>query len=326
MSSSSPPSPPSHPRILVLGADGLVGREVVQLILERGFPHAAILTRSGKELRDGQELAAFLSDHAPIQLAFLALPGAVARPIANELVSQGAVVLDFSEAFRLEASTPLLLAGVNTEGLTPTPAVYSLPNCTNPALAVVLAALAAAGNGLQRVRVHTVQAASGGGRRLLSSLHEGGPLQADVLPQIGALDVDGRSDEEAAVVDELRRILETPNLDIAASCLRIPVAVGHGMSLEVVTQETLSLEQAREALKRIPEVVFPEQVPTPRTIKDRDAIHLGRLRAVDASRPERGLLLWVVADNLRQGAATHAVRVAEELWTQRKEAATNRKD
>lgn len=321
---SSPPLDglPAEPHIAILGSDGLVGSTLLELLQQRAFRAGRITAVPFSEL--GRTAASALSrvnEMADgVDLAFLALRPEQSRAVATPLLELGAWVLDFSDAFRLDSEVPLAVLGLEGSQGDRAHRLLALPNCTNPALFPVLQALHVAGDGLTRVRVHTAQAASGGGRRLLASLEastaeeNADALLGNVWPQIGALDAHGRSAEEAAIVEEAKRSLQLPDLDIAASCLRVPVAVGHGMTVEVQTTKALSPHQANEALAGVPDLVLhAEEPPMPSTLEDRDAAHVGRIRLVDGQRPQSGLMLWLVADNLYQGAATHALRLAETL-------------
>ena len=301
--------PARLPRTLVVGHRSLVGEALQALLADRC---AELRCVRAAVARGEDGLSDVLHPAAAPRLAFLAVDEGTAKRIAPMLADVGALVIDFSRAHRLDPEVPLAVAGHRSTDALPDRGVVALPNCTNPALTLVLEALQSAGGGLERVRVHTAQSASGGGRRLLDSLADpAAPLHADVHPTIGTLDAAGRSEEEAAVVDELRRLLDAPELDLAASCLRVPTAVGHGMTVEVRCARSLDLKDARLALAAVPSIRLYEVAPTPRRIDDPDAVHVGRLRFVDAARPNAGLLLWVVADNLRQGAAANAVAVAE---------------
>jgi aspartate-semialdehyde dehydrogenase len=309
----APASSPSArlPRTLIVGAGGLVGGTLQELLAGRC---EALATRPAREVREAGNLDELLAGADTPRLVFLAVDESSARRLAPLLVAAGALVLDFSSAHRLDPEVPLAVAGLATSPPLAAQGLVALPNCTNPALAQVLDALGRAGGGLEMVRVHSVQSASGGGRRLLESLADPeAPLHADVLPAIGALDAHGRSEEEAAVVEELRRLLGAPALDLTASCLRVPTAVGHGMTVELRCRRGLDPAAAAAALAAVPTVRLHEEAPSPRRVDDPDAIHVGRLRAVDPTRPEAGLMLWLVADNLRQGAASNAVAVAAEL-------------
>ncbi|MHC4838628.1 MAG: Asd/ArgC dimerization domain-containing protein [Planctomycetota bacterium] len=299
------------PRTLIVGAGGLVGSTLQELLAGRCTALELCAARRARETSTMDEL---VGGTPPPRLVFLAVDESTARRIAPLLVDAGALVLDFSSAHRLHPQVPLAVAGLATSPPLAAQGLVALPNCTNPALALVLDALGRAGGGLEQVRVHSVQSASGGGRRLLDSLADpAAPLHADVLPAIGALDAHGRSEEEAAVVEELRRLLDMPGLDLAASCLRVPTAVGHGMTVELRCRRALDPAAAAAALAAVPAVRLHEEPPSPRRVDDPDLIHVGRLRAVDPARPGSGLMLWVVADNLRQGAASNAVAVAEAV-------------
>jgi aspartate-semialdehyde dehydrogenase len=307
----APASSPSArlPRTLVVGAGGLVGGTLQELL---GGRCEALELCTARTAREASTLDELLGGTIPPRLVFLAVDESTAQRIAPLLAAAGALVLDFSSAHRLDPEVPLAVAGLASLRPLPAQGLVALPNCTNPALALVLDALGRAGGGLTQVRVHSVQSASGGGRRLLESLTDpAAPLHADVLPSIGTLDADGRSEEEAAVVEELRRLLDLPGLDLAASCLRVPTAVGHGMTVELRCSRALDPAAAAAALAAVPAVQLHEEAPSPRRVDDPDLIHVGRLRAVDPTRPGVGLMLWVVADNLRQGAASNAVAVAE---------------
>jgi len=321
------PSPPldglpAEPHLAILGSDGLVGSTLLELLQQRAFPAGRITAIPFSELgRDAASALSRVGDlDGDLDLVFLALRPEQSRAVAKPLLDLGAWVLDFSDAFRLDPQVPLAVLGLEGSLGDRASRLMALPNCTNPALLPVLQALHVAGEGLTRVRVHTAQAASGGGQRLLASLEASAAkenadaLLGNVWPQIGALDTHGRSAEEAAIVEEAKRSLQLPDLDIAASCLRVPVAVGHGMTVEVQTAKALSPQQANEALANVPHLLLHgEEPPMPSSLGDRDAAHVGRIRWVDGQRPQSGLMLWLVADNLYQGAATHALRLAETL-------------
>lgn len=328
---------PSGPRVAVLGATGLVGREMLRLLeassVEPSEVRALASSRSaGARLPYGEgELEVVpVSPEAleGLDLLLASAGGAVSRqwlPLAREL---GVVCIDNTSAFRLDPGVPLVVPEVNPQTLDGISlgrgAIIANPNCSTIQMVVALAPLHEA-FGLRRVVVDTYQSISGAGAgatRLFAEdlARAAAPtagvspspvgLGLDVLPRIGELDAQGESSEEAKMVHETRKILDA-NLPVDATCVRVPVVQGHAEALTVETDRPCSVEEALEALRAAPgvEVHAGDSIPTPRALERTPGVHVGRVRTSRAFRS--GLKLWVVADNLIKGAAGNALQIAE---------------
>lgn len=249
------------------------------------------------------------------------------REWAPRAVAEGAVVVDNSSAWRMDPEVPLVVPEVNAAAASSRPkGIVANPNCSTIQMVLPLQALHAAA-GLRRVVVTTFQSVSGAGETGLAALrsertggaaNEGTPfsrmIDGNVVPQIGDFDADGWTGEERKMRGEARKILDLPRLALTATCVRVPVEVGHSLQLTVETERELPREAAASALEGFPGIVLSrgaDDYPTPREFAGRDEVHVGRLRS-DPDCP-RTLHLWVVADNLRKGAATNAVQILEGL-------------
>jgi aspartate-semialdehyde dehydrogenase len=329
--------------LAVVGATGLVGREVVRALEDLELPVASLrliasersagstLDFRGESLRvDPPRPEAF----ARCDIAFFATGAEVSRSLAPQARAAGAVVLDDSPAFRLEPDVPLVVPEVNAGALAGFRArgIVSNPSAAATALAVVLKPIADAA-GIERAVVTTLQAVSGAGQRGVEQLEreagalmngrepEGdGPLPHrvafNVVPQIGAIGADGTSAGEATLLAETRKVLDLPALAIAVTALRVPVFYGHSLSVNVVTRAKLRVPDAREVLRKAPGLKVLDDpgeriYPMPMLATNDDAVHVGRIRE-DASH-ERGLALFVAVDNVRKGAALNLVQIAEVL-------------
>lgn len=319
--------------VAVLGATGAVGRTMLRVLAERGFP-AERLTVLASPRSAGSNVAwggREWTVRAPapgcfegVDVALFSAGAARSREWAARAAAEGAVVVDNSSAWRTDPEVPLVVPEVNATAAAHRPkGIVANPNCSTIQMVIALAALHRAA-GLQRVIATTFQSASGAGeagRAALRAELGGGVAEAspfprvlagNVIPQIGATDAGGWTEEERKMVHETRKILQLPDLPVSATCVRVPVEVGHAVQLAVETERALSLQQAAAALREFPGVrMAPEAdgFPTPREVAGGDEVFVGRLRA-DPYLP-RVLHLWVVADNLRKGAATNAVQIAE---------------
>ena len=333
---SSSPSPPELARraaerglvVAVVGASGLVGEVLLEVLAQRGFPVGELRLLAsprdpGRVARfRGRELAlepAAAERFAGCDLVFFAATGALSRELAPRAVQAGAVAIDKSATWRLDPEVPLVVPEVNPAALGPRPRLVASPNCTTIGLVLALEPLRRAA-GLAGVVVTTLQAASGAGREGLAALarEAGGdpapfvaPLAGNVVPLCELPAAGGYTTEEHKLREESRRILSLPDLELTATCVRVPVAVGHAASVLVETRAPLSLAAARAALEAFPGIELREDPPpTPRDVAGTDRVLVGRLRE---ARGGRALWLWQVADNLRRGAATNAVAIAELL-------------
>lgn len=327
--------------VAVVGATGAVGSRVVELLAKRRFPlrdlHLYATARSaGREVPfEGQtlrveEYGAESLRHA--DLVFLAVPGAQrSRELVAAARRLDCVAIDKGSAFRLDPEVPLVVPEVNAAALEGHRGLIASPNCSTIQLVVALAPLHRAAV-LRRVLAVTYQAASGAGQAAADELREGAeavlsgraaparaharPLAFNVVPQIDRFGDLDYTLEEWKLVRESRKILDLPDLPISATAARVPVFIGHAEAVYVETERPLSPAEAREILRAAPGVSLvddPKQgaYPTPVEAADRDEVFVGRVRTdPDVA---GGLHLWVVADNLRKGAATNAVQIAEIL-------------
>lgn len=330
--------------IAIVGATGLVGRTFLAVLEERRFPIGkltllASARSAGRRLEHaGQVLVVEDVERAPAgghDLVLFSAGAEVSRHHAPRFASAGALVVDNSSAFRMEAGVPLVVPEVNPEALAPlrdrAGGLVSVPNCSTIQLVMVLKPLLDRA-GLLRVTVATYQSASGAGQRALLELEsetrrelDGAvagtqvfphPLAFDVLPHIGGFTPDGASAEEEKMIRETQKILGLPSLPVSATCVRVPVRVGHSEAVWLETERPLTPEAARECLAAAPGVVVRDDpgaavYPRAREAAGTDPVYVGRIRR-DPGGPH-GLVLWVVADNVRKGAALNAVQIAEHV-------------
>ena len=299
-------------RIGVVGATGAVGTVALELLSERGFTdvHAFASSRSaGSEVRYGDRMLtveAATPDTlatAELDLCFFSIGTGPSSDLVPPTAGAGTICIDKSDAFRLADGIPLVVVGVNDEALDGGPIVAN-PNCSAIQLACILKPLHDAA-GLRRVRLATYQSASGAGDAGIERLRAVEPMQADLTMD---WPLEGNEfDEESKLRAETRKILGLPDLPVHATCVRVPVLVGHSQAIWVETEEPLSPEQARSILASAPHVAI-EEYATPRAAAGRDEVLVSRLRPDTAG---EGLALWTVNDNLRKGAALNAIQIAE---------------
>lgn len=261
-----------------------------------------------------------------VDVALFSAGGARSREWGPRAAEEGAVVIDNSSAWRMDPEVPLVVPEVNPEAIRQrSKGIIANPNCSTIQVVVALQPLHQAA-GLRRVVMTTFQSVSGAGEsgraalrgELSGGLGEGSPfsrpIAGNAVPQIGSFDEAGWTEEELKMVHEPRKILSLPELHLAPTCVRVPVEVGHSVQLMVELERDLSREEAHRALDAAPGLELadgPEAFPTPLEVAGRDEVFVGRLRS-DLHQP-RTLHLWVVADNLRKGAATNAVQLLEAV-------------
>jgi aspartate-semialdehyde dehydrogenase len=324
--------------IAVVGATGLIGQAILDLLAERQFPAQRVIAVDSDE-HDGetvsygnleldlQSLDSFTFDH--VSLAFLVAGADVARRLAPEARASGTTVLDFSAAFRRDDSVPLIVPRINGQTLPELEDVslIAIPNCTVTPLAIALHALLP--HGVRRVTVSTYQSVSGSGQGALEALaNQTTALFAqreveesvypkriafNLLPRIGSIHEDGASDEEHSVVNELRRLLDAPELNIEASCVRVPVFFGHAWSVNVALDDKQTADRARKlfaasGLHVLDDPQRDDGYASPMEVAGSNRIWVSRVRVT-----EDGLAFWLTADNVRVGAALNCVEVAETL-------------
>jgi aspartate-semialdehyde dehydrogenase len=327
MSSAPKPCLSARPVVAVVGATGLVGETLLAVLEQRAFPVAGLRPLSsarsaGTSVRfQGRDWVVSEASPAALrgaELVFFAATGELSRTLAPAAVEAGAVVVDKSSTWRMDPRVPLVVPEVNPRALEPGARLIACPNCTTIGLVMALEPLRRAA-GLAHVVVTTLQAASGAGREGLDEL-EGAPprvfaraLDRNVLPQCDKVVEAGYTAEEIKLRDETRKILALPTLPVTATCVRVPVAVGHSATVLVETERELTPEAALEALRAHPGVVVQSgsDYATPLEVAGKDEVFVGRVRR-DPTHPRR-LWLWCVVDNVRKGAATNAVQIAEAL-------------
>jgi aspartate-semialdehyde dehydrogenase len=321
-------------RVAVVGATGVVGTTMLELLRERRFPASEIVPfatarSAGRELDGGLTVTA-LDDDADLRgfdVALFSAGAGASREWAPRFVEAGAVVVDNSSAWRRDPSIPLVVSEVNPHALERHRGLIANPNCSTMQLVVALAPIHRRA-GIERLVVSTYQSVSGTGKKAIDELDTqsraslaGDELPApEVYPQpiafnvIGAagsfVDGDDHTDEERKMMFETRKILEDESIGVAVTCVRVPVRICHSEAVNVQTREPITPEEVRELLAGAPGVIV-EDVPTPLRAAGRDEVFVGRIRR-DESHP-RAFSLWVVSDNLRKGAATNAVQIAEVL-------------
>ena len=333
------PSPTRELSIAVVGATGMVGQEMLRILAQRGVAAKRVKAlaserSAGMDVRyDGHRIPIEVLDENAfkgVDLALFMAGSDVALIYAPVAAEAGALVVDNSSAWRMKENVPLVVPEVNPEDIRDNEGIIANPNCCAIPLTVVLKPLHDRA-GLERVLVSTYQSASGAGKALVEelaeqtrALAEGRTPEVDVYSHQLAYNVvpggwkpepEGYNEEEVKIVNETRKILHEPDLRIAASCVRVPVPVGHGESVFVETREMISAPEARELLGSAPGVIVLDDphaklFPTPAQVAGKDEVYVGRIRNDLSS--SHGLLLWVVADNLRKGAALNALQVAEK--------------
>jgi aspartate-semialdehyde dehydrogenase len=322
-------------KIAVLGATGAVGRTMLEVLAEREVPVERLVLlaserSAGRTLEWGgrtHEITAPDPERfRDVDYALFSAGATRSREWAPVAAEAGAVVIDNSSAWRTDPHVPLVVPEVNAHAIADRPkGIIANPNCSTIQVVVALKPFMEAA-GLKRVIYTTFQSVSGAGEAgreaLRTELRGEEPQQSpfsrtihgNAVPQIGDFDEEGWTGEEKKMRQETRKILSAPGLNVAATCVRVPVQVGHSVQVTIETERELSRSAAEAALRSEPGLIFapdPASFPTPLEAAGRDEVFAGRLR-VDPDLP-RTFHLWVVADNLRKGAATNAVQILEAL-------------
>jgi aspartate-semialdehyde dehydrogenase len=323
--------------VAILGATGAVGEELLNVLSERNFPINSLRLFASERSAGKHILYDNISivvediekaDLKDIDIAFFSAGGSTSQSYAGRFLEVGTVVIDNTSAFRMEEAVPLVVPEVNAQALVNHKGLIANPNCSTIQLMAPLMALHKVA-GLKRVIASTYQSASGAGRRAMDELRdqvikvlrfEEPPVQVfprrlafDVIPQIGSFEENGDTNEEEKMINESRKILDLPQLRLSATCVRVPTFIGHCISLNVELANAFTLESINEALENMDGVLLclDDEWPSNVDIVGQDDVWIGRLRR-DRS-VDHGINLWVAADNLRKGAATNAIQIAEEL-------------
>jgi len=322
--------------VAVVGATGLVGQKMLQVLEERAFPVGELVPIASERSADakvtfrGQEVAVCPLDFAlfdKVDIALFSAGAAVSKQIAPEVARKGVVVIDNSSAWRMDPDVPLVVPEVNPQALSDHQGIIANPNCSTIQMVVVLHPLHQVFH-IKRVVVATYQAVTGSGKKAVQQLEEEirqgkasepaypHPIAYNCLPHIDVFLENGYTKEEMKMVQETHKIMGDPDISISPTTVRVPVFGGHSEVLHIQFRTEVVVDQVKEILSTAPGIVLqdnPQQneYPMPITAQDRDEVFVGRIRG-DLFDPF-ALNLWVVSDNLRKGAATNAVQIAEKL-------------
>ena len=327
-------------KVGILGATGAVGREMMKILLERNFPISELHLYASE--RSAGKVVAWNSGPIQIELAeegafegldivLGAASSEVAKQFAPDIVKAGAVFVDNSSAFRLHDDVPLVVPEINPEDVKGHKGIIANPNCSTIIALTAINALRQI-SPIETMIASTYQAVSGAGaggpielNAEVAALYKGEPVEPKVfpyqiafnlIPQIGGEQEAGYTSEEMKLQYEGRKILHLPNMKVSCTCVRVPVSRSHSISLQMRFQRRISAREARLALQYAPGVKLVDDLaknlyPMPLDTSDQDLVFVGRIR--EDLTDERGLCLWCCGDQIRKGAATNAVQIAELL-------------
>jgi len=308
------------PRIGVVGATGAVGTVTLDLLRARGYENVRVFASARSA---GRQLGGWTVEEATpealscgdVDIFLFSVGTSASRELVPLAVAGGAVAVDKSSAYRLEPGIPLVVPEVNANRALEHDGIVANPNCCTIPLTCVLKPLHDAA-GLARVRVATYQSVSGAGAQSMERLRSEPPAEHDLRMD---WDFDGEEfDEESKLRAETQKIMELPELPIQATCVRVPVMVGHAEAVWIETDDDLTPEQARQLLGAAPSVRI-EEFPTPGKAAGIDDVLVGRIRRDPTV--EHGLALFLASDNLRKGAALNAIQIAELVLRRERAAA-----
>jgi len=334
-------------KVAVVGATGNVGREMLAILAERAFPAEEVVPLAsrrsiGQEVSYGDATLKVKAlehfDFAGTDICLMSAGGAVSKEWSPKIGAQGAVVIDNSSAWRYDAEVPLIVPEVNADAIKGFSRrnIIANPNCSTAQLVVALKPLHEAAT-VKRVVVATYQSVSGAGKEAMDELFEqtravftAGEVKRgkkfpnqriafNVIPHIDSFMEDGSTKEEWKMLVEMKKILD-PKIRLSATCVRVPVFIGHSEAVNVEFERPITVEEAREALRSAPGILIvdkhePGGYITPHEAAGEDATYVSRLR--EDPTVENGLSFWCVSDNLRKGAALNAVQIAEVLINRR---------
>lgn len=327
--------------VAILGATGAVGRQMLEVLLEREFPIAELrLLASARsagttiEMKGNTYTVQEANEHSfeGIDIVLGAAENDIAKKFIPHAVKAGAVVIDNSSAYRLDDSVPLIIPEVNPEAIQNHHGIIANPNCATIIALVALQPLHAKAN-IKRMVVSTYQAVSGAGvngpkelEAQIDAIKENKQVEAktfqhqiayNLIPQIGGFNEEGYSSEEMKMQNEGRKILGCDDLQVNCTCVRVPIIRSHSESIMVEFEQPLDVAEARELIKQgdgVKLVDDPTQniYPMPLDTSDQDLVYVGRIRK-DLSGHKNALSLWCCGDQVRKGAATNAVQIAQLL-------------
>ena len=326
--------------LAILGATGAVGTEMLKVLAERNFPVGELLlladsNDAGKEIvfqsKKYVVQEAKKDSFSGVEVLFVAVSDAVSKIFTPEAVRAGAVVIDNSNAYRLEKDVPLVVPEVNGADVACHKGIIANPNCSTIIALMAVNAIYKRSR-IVRMTASTYQAVSGAGILGISELQQQARQVLDeenikpsvfqhqiafnVIPHIDVFQPNGYTKEEMKLVSESRKILHDDDIKISATCVRVPVFRSHSEAISVETAEKISAEEAKELIKAAPGVKLVDDVannvyPMPKDTGDQDLVYVGRIRE-DIS-AKNSLVLWCCGDQIRKGAATNAVQIAELL-------------
>lgn len=328
--------------VAILGATGLVGQSLIEILEERNFPVDTLYLlashrSAGKSLSFKGKVHTVLDvenfDFSKVQIAFFSAGGAVSKQYAPLAAEKGCIVIDNTSCFRYEKEIPLIIPEVNPEDLKDykNRNIIANPNCSTIQMLVALKPIHDA-VGIASVTVSSYQSVSGAGRSAISELVSqctellnGRPIKKpkvlprqiafNVIPQIGPFQDNGYTQEEMKMVWETQKILKDDSIEVNATTVRVPVIYGHSESVSIITHKKITVQEVEALLSQAPGVVFEQGTdayPTPMNDAiGNDGVYVGRIRPDLFN--EKGLNLWVVADNIRKGAALNSIQIAEML-------------
>ena len=333
-------------KVAIVGASGAVGQEFLRVLAERDFPMNELVLFGSKRSAGKQyefrgktltvQLLQHNDDFAGVDIAFVSAGGDVSREYAGTITKHGAIMIDNSSAFRMDADVPLVVPEVNPEDAFTRPrGIIANPNCTTILMVVALKAIEQLSH-IRRVHVATYQAASGAGAAAMDELHEqyrqllagetptvekfAYQLAYNLIPQIDVFTDNGYTKEEMKMFNETRKIMHT-DISVSATCVRVPALRAHSESIWIETERPVSVEEAREAFAHAEGLVLQDnpaakEYPMPLFLSGKDPVYVGRIRKDLAN--ENGLAFWLVGDQIKKGAALNAVQIAEVLLARKK--------
>ena len=322
-------------KVAVVGVTGLVGSKMLQVLAERNFPVSELIPVAsensvGKDILFNNKTWKVVSMQTAIDaspaIAIFSAGGSVSKQYAPLFAAKGTYVVDNSSAWRMEKNIPLVVPEVNAHALQQGSHIIANPNCSTIQMLVALKPLHDR-YGIKRIVVSTYQSVTGTGQKAVEQMNaerEGRPvspvyphpIDRNILPHIDVFLDNGYTKEEMKMILETRKIMEEPNMAVTATTVRVPTTGGHSESINVEFENDFDLAELRTLLSNAPGVVVQDDVqhniyPMPIWSHDKDEVFVGRLRRDESS--TNTLNMWVVSDNLRKGAATNAVQIAEML-------------
>jgi aspartate-semialdehyde dehydrogenase len=321
--------------IAIIGASGLVGRKILQLLHERKFPFGKV-TAVASDASEGKEIT--VNGHSyklhrlsqdvfkNAEFSFFTAGAYVSHQWAHIAAKEGSIVIDNSSAFRMDADVPLVVPEVNRADIFTQKGIIANPNCSTIQLVVALKPLDVLFK-ITRVVVSTYQSVSGAGykgvQRLYNELRNefsgdspfAHQIAFNAVPQVDVFFDDGYTKEEHKMINETKKIMHHPGLHMSATCVRIPTIGGHGESVNIEFEKKITVEDVHDVLSKAKGIKVTDEpnkhkYPMPIDAEDKDDVFVGRIRADNSAK--NGINMWIVSDNVRKGAATNAVQIAEE--------------